>query len=199
MRIVVSGTHASGKSTLISDFALRNPRFEVLPDPFELVDERDDAPAASLFAQQLGIAADRLTAETHGADLIAERGPLDFLAYLLALGELTGAELDDGVHERMRHRTAEALSTIDLLVVLPLTAGDPMRVGSDEHPELRDAMNDALVELIDDPDLVDPSVTVAEITGSPEARVAALEALTRRQAHRASHPPRSDDADVTRR
>ena len=32
MRIVVSGTHASGKSTLISDFALRHPEFTVLPD-----------------------------------------------------------------------------------------------------------------------------------------------------------------------
>lgn len=177
MRIVVSGTHASGKSTLISDFALRNPEFEVLPDPFELVDEHDDAPAASLFARQLRIAADRLTAENHGLDLIAERGPLDFLAYLLALEELTGAELDEGVHERMRHRTAEALSTIDLLVVLPLTAADHIHVGGDEHLELRDAMNDTLLELIDDRDLVDPSVTVAEITGSPQARVAALEAL----------------------
>lgn len=177
MRIVVSGTQASGKSTLISDFALRNPEFEVLPDPFELVDEPDDAPAANLFARQLRIAADRLTAEPRGEHLIAERGPLDFLAYLLALGDLTGTDLDDGVHERMRHRTAETLRTLDLLVVLPLTAADHIHVGGDEHLELRDAMNDILLELIDDPDLVDPGVTVAEIAGSPQARVAALEAL----------------------
>ena len=39
MRIVVSGTHASGKSTLISDFALRHPEFVVLPDPFEALDD----------------------------------------------------------------------------------------------------------------------------------------------------------------
>lgn len=32
MRIVVSGTHASGKSTLVSDFAVRHPDFVVLPD-----------------------------------------------------------------------------------------------------------------------------------------------------------------------
>ena len=36
MRIVISGTHASGKSTLIADFASRRPEFEVFPDPYEL-------------------------------------------------------------------------------------------------------------------------------------------------------------------
>lgn len=84
VRIVVSGTHASGKSTLISDFASRHPEFTVLPDPFELVDE-DDAVGAALFAAQLRIAADRLTDEPGRTHVIAERGPLDFLAYLLAL------------------------------------------------------------------------------------------------------------------
>ncbi|WP_417555848.1 hypothetical protein [Microbacterium sp.] len=50
MRIVVSGTHASGKSTLISDFALRHPGFTVLPDPFELLDEASDAPGAAMLS-----------------------------------------------------------------------------------------------------------------------------------------------------
>ncbi|MFC4138171.1 MULTISPECIES: hypothetical protein [unclassified Microbacterium] len=35
MRIVVSGTHASGKSTLIDAFAAEHPEYRVLPDPFE--------------------------------------------------------------------------------------------------------------------------------------------------------------------
>ncbi len=38
VRIVVSGTHASGKSTLVSDLAAAL-RCEQLPDPFELVDD----------------------------------------------------------------------------------------------------------------------------------------------------------------
>jgi hypothetical protein len=177
VRIVVSGTHASGKSTLISDFALRHPEFTVLPDPFELVDEDGDAPDASLFAAQLRISADRLTDEAHGPHLIAERGPLDFLAYLLALADLTGSPLDDGFLERATARTAEALSTIDLLVVLPLTETDPIHVGDDEYLELRDAMNDVLLELLDDPDLIGGRLRVEEITGMPEARLAALEAI----------------------
>lgn len=177
MRIVVSGTHASGKSTLISDFALRHPEFAVLPDPFELVDEAGDVPSAALFASQLRISADRLTDDTAGEHLIAERGPLDFLAYLIALSELSGSPLDEPLLERATARSAEALQTIDVLVVLPLTADDRIHVGSDEHLELRAAMNDSLLDLIDDPDLVGERLTVAEITGEPVARLAALEAV----------------------
>jgi hypothetical protein len=176
VRIVVSGTHASGKSTLISDFALRHPDFAVLPDPFELVDENSDAPDAALFAAQLRLAADRLTDEPQARPLIAERGPIDFLAYLRALAELTGRPLDPASVERATARTAAALQTVDLLVVLPLTARDAIDVGADEHLELRATMNDILLELIDDPDLVGAHPRVVELTGSPAARLAALEA-----------------------
>lgn len=176
MRIVVSGTHASGKSTLISDFALRHPSFTVLPDPFELVDETADSPTTALFAAQLRIAADRLTREQHPGDVIAERGPLDFLAYLLALAELSGADLDDAFLDRATTRTAEALRTVDVLAVLPLTGRDVIEVDDDENRRLRAAMDAALMDLLGDPDIVPPSVPVVEITGDPVARLAALEA-----------------------
>ena len=94
MRIVVSGTHASGKSTLIADFARRHPEYAVFADPFELIDESDDRPAAAMFAMQLRLAADRLIEADSGEKIIAERGPLDFLAYLLALDELGCTALD---------------------------------------------------------------------------------------------------------
>lgn len=191
MRIVVSGTHASGKSTLVSDFVMRHREFTVLPDPFELVDEAGDAPTAALFATQLRIAADRLTDGTVGEHLIAERGPIDFLAYLVALGELNGSALDEASLRRAMARTAEALRAVDVLVVLPLTTCDPIHVGSDEHLELRTSMNDALLELIDDPDLVGEHLTVAELTGDPAARLAELEALTGSKDRVTSLPPRA--------
>ncbi len=179
VRIVVSGTHASGKSTLISDFALRHPEFTVLPDPFELLEEDGDGPSGALFASQLRIAAERLTNETHAGDLIAERGPVDFLAYLLALADLSGSSLDEDFLELATARTAEALRTVDVLAVLPLTVHDTIHVSADEHLELREAMNDVLLELIDDPDIVGEHLAVMEVTGTPDDRVAALEALLR--------------------
>lgn len=177
MRIVVSGTHASGKSTLIADFALRHPEFAVLPDPFELVDEMWDSPNAASFAAQLRISADRLDPLESPENLIAERGPIDFLAYLLALEELTGASDSRQLLERATEITREALRHVDLLVVLPLTAIDPIEAGIDEHLELRDTMNGILLDLLDDSDLIGRRTRVAEITGDRDRRLSALEAL----------------------
>ncbi|WP_285137898.1 hypothetical protein [Microbacterium sp. lyk4-40-TSB-66] len=176
MRIVVSGTHASGKSTLIADLRLRHPEFEVLPDPFELLDEASDSPSAAMFAAQLRLSADRLIVET-ASDLIAERGPLDFLAYLLAWAELSGGELDEQVRDHATALIVAAMRTVDVLVVLPLTTRDAIPVSDDEHIALRETTNDVLLELIDDPDLVAGHVLVREITGTPAERVAAVEAF----------------------
>lgn len=177
MRIVVSGTHASGKSTLVSDFALRHPEFAVLPDPFELLDETWDGPTASSFSAQLRVSAERLDPLEAPDDLIAERGPIDFLAYLLALSELGAETVARHLLARSVEITRAALSHVDVLVVLPLTAADAIEPGTDEHPELREAMNDNLLDLIDSADVLDPWVSVVEITGDRERRLAALESL----------------------
>jgi hypothetical protein len=176
MRIVVSGTHASGKSTLISDFALRHPGFAVLPDPFELVDESWDGPTASSFAAQLRLSADRLDPRVAPEDFIAERGPIDFLAYLLALDDIQGVTASGPLLARSTEITRSALSGIDVLVVLPLTAADVLEIGVDEDLVLREAMNENLLDLLDDPDVRDPRLTVVEITGDRDDRLAALEA-----------------------
>jgi len=175
VRIVVSGTHASGKSTVISDFARRHPEFTVLPDPFELIDEMSDMPSAASFAAQLRVAADRLTDQPHRGPLIAERGPLDFLASLLTLAEIGEARIDRGTLERATQLTSEALETVDLLAVIPLAASAPIHVDPDEHLELRQVTDDILMELIDDPDLVGDRLRVIELTGTPGARLATLE------------------------
>lgn len=176
MRIVVSGTHASGKSTLIADFAQRHPEFTALPDPFELLDEEWDAPGAGMFVAQLRIAAERLRSDEFASPVIAERGPLDFLAYLLALQELDRETAADELIERARAITADAMSAVDLLVVLPLTGSGGIVAGADEHLELRDLMNDLLLELIDDAELIGPRARVVEIVGSRSERLARLEA-----------------------
>ncbi|MFC9916855.1 hypothetical protein [Agromyces binzhouensis] len=177
MRIVVSGTHASGKSTLISDFSVRHPEFAVLPDPFELVDEAWDDPNAGLFATQLRLSASRLHPDESAEQFIAERGPIDFLAYLHALDELAGTSVSRDLLKRSESITREALQHVDLLVVLPLTTMDGIAAGADEHLALRDAMNDALLDLIDDPDVVGERPEVVEITGNRNQRLAAIEAL----------------------
>jgi hypothetical protein len=120
VRIVVSGTHASGKSTVVSDFSLTHRRFRVLSDPFDLVDALDPSSAAS-FHEQLILSAERLTVLPRHADVIAERGPLDFLAYLEALEALGRATVSRPVLHELRAITADALGNVDVLAILPLS------------------------------------------------------------------------------
>lgn len=175
MRVVISGTHASGKSTLVHDLAAGRADAAVLPDPFEMIDGAGEEPDAGMFFAQLRIAATRLMDPSLGGSVIAERGPLDFLAYLDALQQLGRPTRAAELFRRGLATTAEAMSRVDLLVLLPLNAADGIVVPDDEDPELREAMDAALLELADDPDLIG-AARIIEVTGDRAARVRAVEA-----------------------
>lgn len=172
VRVVVSGTHASGKSTLISDFARAHSEYVVLGDPFdELLDESDE-PGPASFAAQFRVSASRLRHASE-ARLVAERGPLDFVAYLLAWRELGRGGVSSETIASAERVAADVMKTVDLLILLP-SAG--IVVPDDEDPELRGAMQDHLFELCDDPDLVG-SARVEELVGDPAGRLGRLEEL----------------------
>jgi len=173
MIIVVSGTHASGKSTLIDAFAAAHPGVEVLPDPIEVLGEYPTDAGAGVFYQQLEVAAARLTGELSGS-VIAERGPLDFLAYLEALDQL-GRPVPSSEHfRRGAELCAEAMQYVDLIVLLGLEPSSPITVPEDEDPELREVMDQVLAELVDDTDLTGEA-EVIELRGGLDARLAVLE------------------------
>lgn len=177
MRVVVSGTHASGKSTLVGDLAdaLGWPQ---LPDPFELVDEGGHPAGVGSFVAQLEVAAARLVDLPPGCRVVAERGPVDLLAYLEALADLGRRSVDADLMRSLCSSTAAAMAHVDLLVVLPLDPRAGIHVPDDEDPDLRDAMDARLLDLVDDPELVPPTTCVVEVTGPPAVRRArALAAL----------------------
>jgi len=176
MRIVVSGTHASGKSTLIDDFVEAHPEYERWGDPFEFVESALDEPDASSYFEQLVASARRLLAGGVERDVIVDRGPLDFLAYLAALetlgrGGRSGALLEQGLE-----LTSRAMNEVDLLVILPLEHRDGLAAAADEDLELRSAMNESLLELSDDAELTGDRDRVIEVTGGRATRLAAVNA-----------------------
>lgn len=181
MRIVISGTHGSGKSTLIGDFAARHPEYRILLDPFDEL--RDDAVAeldAELFERQLPIAAKRLISLRDAGDggaVVAERGPIDFLAYLLALDRLGRPGRPRGDLDAAIHWTRAAAGHVDLLVVLPFDDAIGIGIGEEEDPELRDEVDRLLVELAEDAEL--SGTRVVEVAGAPRARLRQLEEIVR--------------------
>lgn len=133
-----------------------------------------------MFAAQLRVSAERLGELGVRSNVIAERGPMDFLAYLLATADLTGVPVDEDLLERAVQMTAAAMANVDLLVVLPLTALDGIYAGDDEYLELRAAMDAVLRDLVEDPDVVGKDLVAVEVAGDPKARLVELETLVAR-------------------
>ena len=166
MRIAVSATHGVGKSTLIDEFLRLHPEFEYEPEPYEVLaeeygEEFSTEPCVEDFLRQLEFNLERLGQHAGSENVIYERCPLDFLAYLNAL--------DAKVSEDLTERISEAMQQLDLVVYLPLE-----RESSDEYPRLRKAMDHELSEI-----LTSANVTVVEAIGSTPQRLHAVEkALT---------------------
>ena len=171
MRIVISGTHASGKSTLVADLAGVLPGCVVLGDPYELLEESTAGADAASFEAQLLLSSERLLEASDEPAVVAERGPVDFLAYLDALGRLGRPTCSPDRREELEGLAEAAMHRVDLVVVLPLDG--TIDVPSDEDPSLRQAMDDVLLELLDEPDLIG-SARVVEIVGEPDERLDAV-------------------------
>jgi AAA domain len=176
MRIAVSGTHCSGKTTLIEDFLAAHRHYLHEPEPYEWLDESSSEPSADDFYRQLEISVERLGGHAPGANVIAERSPVDFLAYLLALTDLGRSSRDCELASTAVELAAAGMANIDLLVVLQ---ADGIDAPEDEDPELREAMNERLLEIV----TADPYAfftgdrpRVAEIAGTRAQRLAALSA-----------------------
>src|ERR1043165_6289395 len=117
MRIAVSGTHGVGKSTLIEEFLRVHQEFAHEPEPYAVLvedygEEFSAEPCIEDFLRQLELNLERLDQHDAHENVIYERCPFDFLAYLNAL--------EANVSETLQQRISDAVQHLDLIVYLPL-------------------------------------------------------------------------------
>jgi predicted ATPase len=164
VRIALSGSHAVGKSTLIADLHQELPAYKMVDEPYyQLLDEGHifaDRPSVEDLLTQLERSIAQLTSD-RAADVLYDRCPADFLAYLSAF------KAHDSVGEWITPAT-DALRTLDLIVFVPIeqpdriadvAAADSLRRNVDTH--IREM-------LLDDSFGFDRPVI--EVQGSPVAR-----------------------------
>lgn len=184
MRIAISGTHCCGKSTLIEEFLATHPEFRCEPEAYEALEDRGEVfsaePSADDFVRQLEYCVSRLDQFGPGENVIFERCPADYLAYLLALQRLHRDPNARRLKERAIEVAQRAMQKLD--VVLFVRPSDRHYELSDEDdPELRTSV-DAHLEAIlldNELDLVDGNhPLVIESTGSTAERIEALSAVT---------------------
>lgn len=171
MRIAVSGTHCTGKSTLIDEFLRVHPDFVHEPEPYtvmveELGEEFSAEPCVEDFQRQLEFNIDRLKQHERGERVIYERCPIDFLAYIECISSGTTSHFDE---------VLKGMQRLEMIVYLPIEN----TIETDEFPKLRKAVDRRLKAIYNEDDLGIISATnlkIVEATGPIEKRLRTLEA-----------------------
>jgi hypothetical protein len=171
MRIGISGTHGTGKTTLAEMLCASLPGHRMADEPYYLLEEEGYEFAfppspedyRALLAQSV-----RSLSWPLLPNLVFDRTPLDYLAYLAA----TGA---DPFPEAAAAALRPAFASLDLLVITPITPETEQLLPTAELPGLRSGMNDALLELVyDDPLNAWGDLAVLELNGPLDARLEAI-------------------------
>jgi hypothetical protein len=165
MRVAVSGTHCSGKTTLVEDFVAAHPEYAHVPEPFESLSEAgvvfSDPPTVSDYLEQLEHSIETLHAHETEENVILDRCPLDFVAYLSVLGRRAGSQPFEAAS--VLEDVADAIDVLDLIIFLPLPQDGAMEA---EHPALQRAVDRELRTILRDDGL--------SLFGSGKARLITL-------------------------
>lgn len=177
MRIAVTGTHSTGKTTLIDDFVAANRQFQKVDEPYwELIQDGrifSALPSIDEFEAQLEHSVAAILQSGRAENVIFDRCPLDLIAYLEVLSARDGGDwMPSG---KRLQKIEAALSTLNLIVFLPIETPD--RTGrSADLPELRRTVDERL-DLIMRQDvlgLLELVPDLLELTGSPQDRLRSL-------------------------
>lgn len=181
MRVAISGTHCSGKSTLIDAFLSVHGEYEYEPEPYEaLIDLYGEGfgaePSADDFFRQLEYQIGRLHRFSPGDRVIFERSPADFIAYLLALEDLRRDNADAALTRQSIKAAGNAVALLDLIVYLP--ASD-VAAPESEDLRLRSAVDKRLEQILLDDDLdlfTNDRPSILDLDGTTAQRLRRLEA-----------------------
>ncbi|WP_436536420.1 ATP/GTP-binding protein [Actinoplanes sp. HUAS TT8] len=168
MRIAISGTHGTGKTTLAEALCAHLPEHVMAEEPYYLLEEQGYEfgfpPSSEDYRAMLACSIRGLRAPS-ASGVVFDRSPLDYLAYLAAIGVDWSEQVDAG-------SLRPAFATLDLLVVVAVTPETERSLPAAELPGLRSRMNDALLELVyDDPLDAWTDIPVLELSGPLDDRL----------------------------
>jgi AAA domain len=172
MRIGISGTHGTGKTTLAEALCVRLPGHVTADEPYYLLEEEgyefEYPPSLDDYRALLARSLRSLTAPLQLPGVVFDRTPLDYLAYMVATGANASREADTPA-------VRSALASLDLISITVITPGTERLLPTPELPELRSEMSEALLELVyADPLDVCGDVPVLELDGPLDDRLAAV-------------------------
>lgn len=171
MRIAISGSHRTGKSTLVSELAALMPTYTTVDEPYHLMEEDghefSHPPSIDDFEAQLERSIHEMGEA--GSEALFDRCPLDLLAYIAVHDDAEGFCFEDWLP-----RVRDAVETLDLVVFVPIEERDRIAFStSDDDAEMRTAVDETLRELlVEDP--YELGARVLEVRGDLESRARAV-------------------------
>jgi hypothetical protein len=163
VRIAVSGTHGVGKSTLTDDLGLRLPGHRIVEEPYYTLEDRgyEFSEPPTIAEYQLMLRQSLAVMRIRRRNVIFDRCPLDYLAYIYALPESSDFSV-----EPWQAAIENAISSLDLLVFIPVTSEANALLPTADYEELRISVDKCLSELIVEDQLgVCDKVEVMELLG----------------------------------
>jgi predicted ATPase len=173
MRIAISGSHRTGKSTLLSLLSERLPSYATVDEPYHSMEDEghefSHPPSIEDFEAQLERSIRDL--EGDGGDVLFDRCPIDLLAYLAAHEDADAFDLDEWLPQ-----VRAALETLDLIVFVLIESSDRITLSASERrDETRGPVDEKLREtLFDDSLELELELDVLEVEGDPETRAHAV-------------------------
>jgi len=167
MRIAVSGSHRTGKSTLVSELAELMPSYAAVDEPYRLMEEdgHEFAHPPSLEDFEAQLERSLVALADAGDEVLFDRCPADLLAYIAAHDD---ADLFDLQHWLPRVR--DAVEMLDLIVFVPIEDREAISVpAGDDDGSLRTAVDEKLREILVE-DVYQLGWNVIEVTGDWESR-----------------------------
>ena len=187
MRVAVSGSHSTGKSTLIAAFVDLRPEYRYEPEAYEtLADEIPLTSSEGPSPEGLHSLLDYTIAaiRNHGPDasVVFERSPVDYLAYAAACRDAWSAPTTREFLAAAVPAVRSSLRYLDMIALLPVSDVGAIRARPEEEARFRKRVDDRLRRALidDDYDLFDDRdlPRVVELSPLPARQIAELMRLT---------------------
>ncbi len=143
MKIALTGAHRVGKTSLAEKLQEYLPDYDLRKEPYYELEESgyefSEIPSADDFLKQLEYSIKQIS--TSADNVIFDRCPIDFLAYIQAIDETRNIQ-------SIFKKVESIMKGIDLLVFVPVEEPDLILCQDSDLPELRIKVNEILNDWI---------------------------------------------------